>query len=92
MRCDYCHAPLRWKRVYLANWTYGPVQCDQCALEYKITFSSRFIVTGLTVLPMLVFLYFLSSFHHVFLNIITSIGMAIAGSLMASFMVKYERI
>ncbi|WP_375220389.1 TIGR04104 family putative zinc finger protein [Psychrobacillus sp. PGGUH221] len=89
-KCDSCNTNFKWKVIYLSLIKgYKPIQCSKCSTEHKITFTSRLIVVGLTILPMLIFAYFLSPFND-FTTIMISIIMAIIGSLFTPFLVKYE--
>lgn len=92
VKCDNCNTSFKWKQIYRANWIYGPVKCNKCGFKYKITFPSRFIVVGLTIVPMLIFGYSSFPMRNVLLTMIISIGVAIIGSLLTPFLVKYKRV
>ncbi|ALC85554.1 hypothetical protein AM499_06770 [Bacillus sp. FJAT-22090] len=90
-KCDSCNTNFKWKIIYLSLLNgYKPIQCIKCSTEHKLTFTSRLIVVGLTILPMFIFAYFLTPFNG-FATIMISISIAIIGSMFSPFLVKYER-
>ncbi|MUV38743.1 hypothetical protein JNUCC1_02614 [Lentibacillus sp. JNUCC-1] len=90
-KCLNCNRRFSWGQVYRSflGLLYGSIECHHCGAKHKITISGRFIVTALTVLPMLIFMYFLSD-----LNLLPTIGIglviAFAGSLIAPYVTPFD--
>ncbi|WP_413788979.1 TIGR04104 family putative zinc finger protein [Psychrobacillus mangrovi] len=90
-KCDFCNTNFKWKVIYFSLVrSYKPIQCDKCSTEHLVTLPSRSIVVGLTILPMLIVAYILSSYND-FATIMISISVAFMGSLFTPFLVKFKR-
>ena len=91
-QCQKCDLPLSWNNIYHSfwGWVYKPIIYDKCGMKHRITVSGRFIVTFLTVLPMLVFMSFLSPFNDGLLTIGIGIFIACIGSLITPFLVRFK--
>ena len=72
-------------------WFYKPVQCGKCGADYKIAFSSRFIVT-LIVLPIPIFTFILPPFNNEYINVLVGLCISFTGSLLMPFLVKYNTL
>lgn len=48
------------------GWLHKPLVCHPCDATHKITISGRTIFALPTVLPMLIFVHFLTPFHPIF--------------------------
>ncbi|WP_180968282.1 TIGR04104 family putative zinc finger protein [Cytobacillus massiliigabonensis] len=91
-KCDSCHSPFSWSKIYKANLLYSPVQCDHCSSKHMITFPSRLIVTAFTVLPFILFCFFFSPFNSIFLTLIIGLFITFLGSLLAPYAVNYKKL
>ncbi|MFJ5770113.1 TIGR04104 family putative zinc finger protein [Psychrobacillus sp. NPDC093180] len=60
--CEICKSQFKWSKIYKSLCAaYRPIQCSQCELNHRITFSSRILLALLTVLPIMIFgSYFLN--------------------------------
>ncbi|WP_026674040.1 TIGR04104 family putative zinc finger protein [Alkalihalobacterium bogoriense] len=92
VKCTKCHQSLRWIDVFKANWFYSAVECEKCGTKSKITNLSRLTVVVLTVVPLLVFGLFLSPFENVLVTMILAVFIALAGSLLTPYFVKYKPV
>lgn len=63
-QCQKCDMHFSWNNIYRSFWGWGykPIICDKCGTKHRITVSGRFVVTFLIVLPMLLFMNFLTPF------------------------------
>ncbi|MGP4078415.1 TIGR04104 family putative zinc finger protein [Pseudalkalibacillus sp. R45] len=91
-KCDNCNTIFKWRKIFKANLFYSPIQCSKCNSVHKVAFLSRFTVTSLTVLPILIFGYYLSPFNNVIVTLIIGLCIAILGFLIAPFLVNYKEI
>lgn len=88
--CDNCQHPFSWSTICKANLFYRPVYCGNCGTEHHITLLSRFIVATLTVIPLLVFGYFLSPYQNIFMTMLAGLGIAAVGFLLTPYAVHYR--
>jgi len=91
-QCQKCNMPFIWNSIYRSflGWVYSPIICDKCGTKHRITFSGRFVVTFLTVLPMLTFMNFYRLFDHALLTFGLGIFIAFIGSLLTPFLVRFK--
>ncbi|WP_369420060.1 TIGR04104 family putative zinc finger protein [Lentibacillus daqui] len=88
--------PFSWSEIYKSFWSwkgYKPIECDNCGKKHKITATGRLIFVALTVLPMLIFIKFISFFPP-FNNFLVALGLALAilfvGSLVTPYFVRFK--
>ncbi|WP_108588114.1 TIGR04104 family putative zinc finger protein [Paenisporosarcina sp. OV554] len=92
-KCNNCNLPFKWSVIYKsAMWLYKPIQCEKCGTDYKISFPSRYIVSFLTVLPILIFGLILSPFDNEFINILIGLCISFTGSFFIPYLVKYKNV
>ena len=61
-KCDKCNAQFKWKPIYKSLClAYKPIQCSQCGTRHRIATSSRVLVSLLTVPPLIIFGFYISS-------------------------------
>jgi CXXC-20-CXXC protein len=92
-RCNKCGLQMKWGVINKSLWLgYKPIICEKCNTEYKISFSSRGLVSIFIVAPMVFFGTFLFNYFHLnnFLTILFLISISIFFSLFLPFMVKYN--
>ncbi|WP_226529516.1 TIGR04104 family putative zinc finger protein [Metabacillus niabensis] len=91
-QCKKCNVPFSWNNIYRSfwGWVYKPIICENCGMKHRITVSGRFIVTLLTILPMLIFVNFLSPFNNVLLTFSIGVFLAFIGSLLTPFLVRFK--
>ncbi|MED4017980.1 TIGR04104 family putative zinc finger protein [Sutcliffiella cohnii] len=91
--CEGCNKKYRWGKIYKSILLgYKPIPCDFCGAEHKITFSSRFIVVGLTVLPFYIFGRFLSPFSNFFITLLLGLIIVFFCTLAIPYLAKFKRI
>jgi len=91
-KCENCNAQFSWSKIYKSFWwMYKPIECENCGAIHKITIFGRFTFVILTILPMLIFMYFLTPFNNVFVTIGTGSLILIVGSFFTPFVVQYEK-
>ncbi|WP_077212266.1 TIGR04104 family putative zinc finger protein [Bacillus dakarensis] len=91
-KCENCNTQFSWSKIFKSFWwTYKPIQCDNCGVIHTITTLGRSTVTALTIVPMLVFGYFLSPFNNIFVTISIGILISIVGFMIAPFVVRYKK-
>ncbi|WP_396125422.1 TIGR04104 family putative zinc finger protein [Bacillus sp. Marseille-Q3570] len=90
-KCENCNTTFKWSKILRANLFYSPIPCSECNSEHKIAFLSRFMMTSLTVLPILIFGYYLSPINGL-LTMIIGLCIAILGFLIAPYLVEYKQI
>ncbi|TXC92855.1 hypothetical protein FS935_01260 [Metabacillus litoralis] len=91
-QCKNCNKHFSWKKVYLSFWGWGykSIICEKCGTEHRITFSGRLIATFLIVLPMSLFMNFLTPFENFFTTIFNGILLAFFGSILTPFLVRFK--
>ena len=90
-KCEKCNVHFSWSEIYKSIWkSYKPIKCKECDTTHKITVPSRLIFVSLTILPMLIFGYFLSPFSNVLITLGIAIFICIIGSFLAPFLVTYK--
>ncbi|WP_412729384.1 TIGR04104 family putative zinc finger protein [Cytobacillus praedii] len=68
-KCKNCNTQFRWSTKYKSFWWgYKPIKCENCNAEHGIIVRVRIIFVSLTILPMLVFGFFLSPFDSAFVT------------------------
>ena len=88
-KCDKCNAQFKWTEIYRSLWlVYRPIRCNKCGTKHKIVFSSRILLSFLSVVPMVVFDLFVSKFT-IFFTIMINIIFIVLLSLFLPFFVKY---
>ncbi|MFS1515445.1 TIGR04104 family putative zinc finger protein [Bacillus sp. SCS-151] len=90
-KCVNCNRQFSWSKIYKSFWwAYKPIECDNCNTEYRIRLSGRFVFVSLTLLPMLIFSFFLSPFSNPFLTIGMGLTILLIGSLFTPYLVRYK--
>ncbi|KHE73238.1 TIGR04104 family putative zinc finger protein [Halobacillus sp. BBL2006] len=87
--CEICGTPFKWGEFFRANWFYSVISCRKCGKAYHITFSSRFIMTVLTIVPMMIFIWN-SPFGSTFMSIGFGLMIAFLGSIPTPYLVRYR--
>src|SRR5699024_12557295 len=86
---DVCSSDL--SKIYTSFvWTHKPIVCDKCGAEHRITISGRFTFVFLTIVPMLIFTYFLSPFSNILVTLGIGFFIVVGGSLLTAFCVNYK--
>lgn len=91
--CNKCGVQMKWRKIIKSLWLgYKPINCEKCNTEHKISFSSRGLVSFLTVAPMVSFGIISSNYFqlNIFATIIIMISISIFFSLFLPYMVKYN--
>ncbi|WP_445323013.1 TIGR04104 family putative zinc finger protein [Psychrobacillus sp. FSL K6-2836] len=90
-KCEKCNAHFSWSKIYESFWlSYKHIKCNECNTTHKITIPSRLIFSSFTILPMLIFGYYLSPFSNGLVTLGIAIFIFIIGSLLAPFLVTYK--
>src|SRR5699024_8582771 len=90
-RCEKCNTQFSWSKIYTSFvWTHKPIVCDKCGAEHRITISGRFTFVFLTIVPMLIFTYFLSPFSNILVTLGIRFFIVVGGSLLTPFFVTYK--
>ena len=90
-KCENCNEQFSWSEIYKSYWwTYKPIKCKQCEAVHKITITGRITFVSFTIVPFLIFGYFLSPFSNIFVTLGVGIIILIFGSLWIPFFVKYK--
>ncbi|MEL3973481.1 TIGR04104 family putative zinc finger protein [Rossellomorea oryzaecorticis] len=92
-KCNVCKSKFRWKEILFSIWSsYKPVVCRNCGKKHTISFSSKFFVSFLIVVPAVIFGLVMAPdmglSKPVTFGIIVMIAFII--SLLLPFFVKYE--
>jgi len=91
-RCENCNSQFSWSQIYKSWWwVYRPIKCEHCCVKHKITIVGRFTFVALTILLMLVFMFFLTPFNHVWVTFGIGILIFMIGSLLTPFVLRYEK-
>ncbi|WP_163100699.1 TIGR04104 family putative zinc finger protein [Peribacillus alkalitolerans] len=91
-KCENCNTQFSWYKIFKSNvWSYKPIECDRCGSEHKITFLGRVTFVSLTIIPMMIFINFLSPFNNIIVSFFIGISILLIGSLLAPFLVKYKK-
>ncbi|MED3572665.1 TIGR04104 family putative zinc finger protein [Cytobacillus praedii] len=91
-KCKKCNTQFSWSTIYKSFWWgYKPIECENCNAEHRIIVRGRLIFVSLTILPMLVFGFFLSPFDSAFATICAGIAILIIGSLFTPYLVKFRK-
>lgn len=91
--CSHCHHRFAWKVIYLSfwkGWSYRAITCENCGFKHQITLAGRLTVYAFTSLPFLIFLFYLSPFENNNLNFLAGLGIALLGSFLTPFFVKFH--
>lgn len=91
--CDTCGKRFNWSEIYKSLLiSYRPIRCNECAAEHRITFSSRMIAALIIVLPMNLFVFFISPPLHLSIlsTLLFGILFAFLFSLVTPFLIKYR--
>ncbi|WP_445661453.1 TIGR04104 family putative zinc finger protein [Bacillus sp. FSL K6-3431] len=85
-KCDKCKTKFKWKQLLISLYlAYKPIQCRQCGTWHKIAFSSRIVVSLLTVLPLWILGLFL--LNKISLSMLTTgLALIIFSSLLSLFL------
>lgn len=91
-KCEKCNAHFSWSEIYKSCWqNYKPIKCNECDTTHKTTVQGRLIFVFFTILPMLIFGYFLSPFSNLLVTLGIAFFICIIGSLLAPFLVTYKK-
>ncbi|MFC6040702.1 TIGR04104 family putative zinc finger protein [Paenisporosarcina macmurdoensis] len=91
--CDTCGNQFNWSTIYKSLLiAYRPIKCSECNTEHRIMFSSRIIASLLIVLPMYIFVLFISPPLDLAIpsTLIIGILFAIIFSLVTPYLIKYR--
>src|SRR5690625_7323487 len=91
-RCQSCNKLFGWSKIYKSfwGWIYKPVECDNSNAEHKITIPGRFTFVSLTILPMLLFVNYLSPFNNYFATLSVGFTIFMMGSLFVPYLVRFN--
>ncbi|MCA0970809.1 hypothetical protein LCM20_09425 [Halobacillus litoralis] len=88
--CECCKTEFSWSGLLRRNFLYAELECKNCGCVHKITWPSRFAVTSLSVVPMLIFGLTLTPFE----NTLTTMGIGLIvftlGMLITPVAVNYK--
>ncbi|BCB03573.1 TIGR04104 family putative zinc finger protein [Bacillus sp. KH172YL63] len=91
--CDRCHHSFQWKEILFSIWgSYKPIECKQCGKKHTISFTSKFFVSFLIIVPAVLFGLVLAPEKGLSKPVTFAIivSMAFLISLALPFFVKYE--
>jgi CXXC-20-CXXC protein len=91
--CNVCKRKFGWKELLISIWSsYKPVDCRECGKKHTISFTSKFLVSFLIIIPAVIFGLLIAPdmglSKPVTFGII--VMMAFFISLILPFFVKYE--
>ena len=91
-KCRKCIKPFSWGEIYRSfwGWMYKPIKCDKCGTVHHITIIGRLTFVSVTILPMVIFLNFLSPFDNFFSTLGVGIAILILGSLLAPYLLRFK--
>ncbi len=92
-KCDTCGNRFNWSTIYKSLLiAYRPIKCSQCDTEHRIIFFSRSIVPLLIILPMNIFVVFISPPLDLTIpsTLLISILFTIPFSLITPYLIKYH--
>lgn len=91
-KCQNCQLHFSWSEIYrvFLSWAYKPVICDHCGVKHKITFPSRLIFVSFTILPMLLFINYLTPFNNPLATLGVGLCIFSIGSLFMPYFVKFK--
>jgi CXXC-20-CXXC protein len=92
--CEKCKSQFNRSKIFKSLWVvaYRPIQCSRCGTKHMITFSSRILISLLTIPPMMLFGYFLLNKWSLSISF-TVLIMIIFGVLLSMvfpYLVKYS--
>ena len=67
-------------------------ECENCHTEHRIILIGRLIFVSLTILPMLVYGFFLTPFDSVFATIGAGITILVFGFFFTPYLVTYKKV
>ncbi|WP_445683695.1 TIGR04104 family putative zinc finger protein [Sporosarcina sp. FSL K6-3457] len=87
-----CIKPFSWSEIYRSfwRWMYKPIKCDKCGTEHRIAISGRLTFVSVTILPMSIFVNFLSPFDSFLSTLGVGIAILIISSLVTPYLVKFK--
>src|SRR5690625_1630391 len=90
--CQSCNKLVGWSKIYKSfwRWIYKSIECDNCNAEHKITIPGRSIFVSLTILPMLLFVNYLSPFNNLFATLSVGFTIFMIGSLFLPYLVRFK--
>ncbi|OCA90456.1 hypothetical protein A8F94_00770 [Bacillus sp. FJAT-27225] len=90
--CENCNSRFSWSKISRSiGWLYKPIACDNCGTKHKITLFSRCLVVALSSFPILIFVYFFSSYNNDNINIGIALLIAMVIILFAPYVVQYKK-
>src|SRR5690625_1516882 len=91
-KCQNSNAQFSWNKIYKSFWwNYKPIKCNECSTLHKLIIPGRIIFVSLTILSMLTFCNFFSSFRNPLVTIVIALFILIIGSLLTPFFVTYKK-
>ncbi|OMC89020.1 TIGR04104 family putative zinc finger protein [Viridibacillus sp. FSL H7-0596] len=61
-KCDKCNTQFKWSIIFKSLFlAHRPIQCNQCGTEHRIIFFSRVILSFLSVIPLWIFGFIIST-------------------------------
>lgn len=90
--CKCCQKRYSWRQIVIANLIYGKSACSRCGCDHKVTILTRLVITGMTVVPFLIFGLFLAPFQDSSLNILGGMFIFIIGLFLTPFVSKYKLV
>ncbi|MFC4403862.1 TIGR04104 family putative zinc finger protein [Gracilibacillus xinjiangensis] len=91
--CENCNQPFKWSSIYKSLWiNYKPVTCKACGTIHKITISSRFIFSSLTILPLIIFSQLMIHIiSNIWIILLLALCVSFICSLFGPFLVSYRK-
>lgn len=92
-KCYQCGNRFNWSKIYKSLLiAYLPIKCSECNTEHRIKFSSRIIASLLIVLPMYIFVLFISPPLDLAIppTLLIAFIFAILFSLVTPYLIKYR--
>ncbi|MDQ0230194.1 TIGR04104 family putative zinc finger protein [Metabacillus malikii] len=90
-KCDSCRAAFNWSMLLKSSlWMYKPIECENCHAKHKVTMTGRLTVTAIVILPLWLFIFFLSPFENTLVTLAFGILIAFIGGLLAPYVIQYK--
>jgi CXXC-20-CXXC protein len=92
-KCETCGNRFKWSTIYKSLLiAYRPIKCSECNTEHLIIFFSRSIVPLLIILPMNIFVVFISPPLDLTIpsTLLIAILFTIPFSLVTPYLIKFQ--
>ncbi|WP_112180452.1 MULTISPECIES: TIGR04104 family putative zinc finger protein [Paraliobacillus] len=91
-KCEKCNTKFSRRSIYRLLWgtIEKPLICVKCGAEHYITIRGRLTNACITILPMLVFMQFLSPFNNILLTMGIGLFILFIGFLLTPYLVTFK--